>query len=176
MIDKLYTTHSPNIDPLTINLSIDKLTKTIKENPDLTFDVTALSHDSAKYAFVEDGVALPTRTTTVLTDLKPAPRNLEAEEKIVVIDNKAVSKIFLKWQPVLGVNKYQVQYRFNNGNFISQNVISNTFDIENSQKGTYEIRVFSFNAIDKPSAEPASLTVNALGKTALPDNPTIVRF
>ena len=149
---------------------------TVKENPDFTFDVTALSHDSGKYAFVEDGVALPTRTTTVLTSIKDAPSNLEAEEKIVVIDNKAVSKIFLNWQPVLGVNKYQVQYRFNNGNFISQNVISNTFDIENSQKGTYEVRVFSFNAIDKPSAEPAILTVNALGKTALPDDPTNVRI
>ena len=149
---------------------------TVKENPDMTFDVTALAHDSGKYAFVEDGVALPTRATTVLTSIKDAPSNLEAEEKIVVIDNKAVSKIFVNWQPVLGVNKYQVQYRFNNGNFITQNVISNTFDIDNSQAGTYEIRVFSFNAIDKPSAEPAILTVNALGKTALPDNPTNVRI
>lgn len=148
----------------------------VKENPDMTFDVTALAHDSGKYAFVEDGVALPTRATTVLTSLKDAPSNLEAEEKIVVIDNKAVSKIFINWQPVLGVNKYQVQYRFNNGNFITQNVISNTFDIDNSQAGTYEIRVFSFNAIDKPSAEPSKLTVNALGKTALPDNPTNVRI
>jgi len=143
---------------------------TVKENSDFTFDVTALAHDSAKYAFVEDGVALPTRTTTVLTSIKDAPSNLEAEEKIVVIDNKAVSKIFLNWQPVLGVNKYQVQYRFNNGNFITQNVMSNTFDIENSQKGIYEVRVFSFNAIDKPSAEPAIITVNALGKTALPED------
>ena len=149
---------------------------TVKENPDLTFDVTALAHDSGKYAFVEDGVALPTRSTTVLTDLKPAPSNPSFEEKIVVIDGKAVSKIFLNWQPVLGVNKYQVQYRFNNGNFITKNVISNTFDIENSQKGTYEVRIFSFNAIDKPSAVPAILTVNALGKTALPDNPTNVRI
>lgn len=147
---------------------------TVKENPDLTFDVTALAHDPAKYAFVEDGTALPTRTTTVLTALKDSPSNLSGEEKIVVIDGKAVSKIFLNWQSVLGVNKYQVQYRFNNGNFISQDVISNTFDIENSQQGTYEIRVFSFNAIDKPSATPSELTFNALGKTALPDNPTNV--
>ena len=147
---------------------------TVKENADLTFDVTALAHDPAKYAFVEDGTALPTRTTTVLTALKDSPSNLSGEEKIVVIDGKAVSKIFLNWQPVLGVNKYQVQYRFNNGNFITQDVISNTFDIENSQQGTYEIRVFSFNAIDKPSATPSELTFNALGKTALPDNPTNV--
>ena len=141
---------------------------TVKENSDLTFDVTALAHDSGKYAYVEDGVALPARTTTVLTSIKNAPSNLDAEEKIVVIDNKAVSKIFIDWQPVLGVSKYQVQYRFNNGNFITQNVMSNTFDIENSQKGTYEVRVFSFNAIDKPSAEPAEKTINALGKTAVP--------
>jgi len=148
----------------------------VKEKQDLTFEITALAHNSGKYAYVEDGVALPTRTTTVLTSLKDAPINLTYEEKIVVIDNKAVSKIFINWQPVLGVNKYQVQYRFNNGNFITQNVISNTFDIENSQKGTYEIRVFSFNAIDKPSAEPAKRIIHALGKTALPDTPTNVRI
>ena len=148
----------------------------VKETKDLTFQITALEHNSGKYAFVEDGTALPTRTTTVLTNLKDAPSNLTAEEKIVVIDSKAVSKIFLNWQPVLGVNKYQVQYRFNDGNFITQDVFSNTFDIENSQKGTYEVRVFSFNAIDKPSAEPSKLTVNAIGKTALPDNPTNVRI
>ena len=148
----------------------------VKETKDLTFQITALEHNSGKYAFVEDGTALPTRTTTVLTNLKDAPSNLTAEEKIVVIDSKAVSKIFLNWQPVLGVNKYQVQYRFNDGNFITQDVFRNTFDIENSQKGTYEVRVFSFNAIDKPSAEPSKLTVNAIGKTALPDNPTNVRI
>jgi len=148
----------------------------VKETKDLTFQITALEHNSGKYAFVEDGTALPTRTTTVLTNLKDAPSNLTAEEKIVVIDSKAVSKIFLNWQPVLGVNKYQVQYRFNDGNFITQDVFSNTFDIENSQKGTYEVRVFSFNAIDKPSAEPSKLTVNAIGKTALPDTPTNVRI
>ena len=146
----------------------------VKENADFTFEVTALAHDSGKYAFVEDGTALPERITTVLTDLKDAPSNLTGEEKIVVIDGKAVSKIFLNWQPVLGVTKYLLQYRLDDGNFISQNVFTNTFDIENSQQGVYEIRIFSFNAIDKPSAVPAELTFNALGKTELPDNPTNV--
>ena len=142
----------------------------VKESQDLTFQITALEHNTGKYAFVEDGTALPARVTTVLTSLKDAPSNLSAEEKIVVVDDKAVSKIFLNWQRVAGVSKYQVQYRFNNGNFITRDVFSNTFDIENSQKGTYEIRIFSFNGLDKPSAEPALLTVNALGKTAIPED------
>tara|TARA_R110002012_G_scaffold96851_2_gene233221 strand:+ start:6321 stop:9908 length:3588 start_codon:yes stop_codon:yes gene_type:complete len=142
----------------------------VKESQDLTFQITALEHNTGKYAFVEDGTALPTRTTTVLTSLKDAPSNLTAEEKIVVIDNKAVSKIFFNWQPVAGVSKYQVQYRFNNGNFITQDVFRNTFDIENSQKGTYEIRIFSYNALDKPSAEPSNDTFIAVGKTALPSD------
>ena len=142
----------------------------VKESKDLTFQITALEHNTGKYAFVEDGTALPARVTTVLTSLKDAPSNPSAEEKIVVVDDKAVSKIFLNWQRVAGVSKYQVQYRFNNGNFITRDVFSNTFDIENSQKGTYEIRIFSFNALDKPSAEPALLTVNALGKTAIPED------
>ena len=81
----------------------------VKESKDLTFQITALEHNTGKYAFVEDGTALPARVTTVLTSLKDAPSNLSAEEKIVVVDDKAVSKIFLNWQRVPGVSKYQVQ-------------------------------------------------------------------
>ena len=143
---------------------------TVKENKNLTFEVTALSHEEGKYAFVEDGEQLPERSTTILNQLKSPPSGLSAEEKIIVINNKAVSKLFLNWQPEAGVNRYQVQYRFNNGNFITQDVTSNTFDIVNSQKGQYEIRVFSFNAINKPSSEPTTLTIDTVGKTALPDD------
>jgi len=141
---------------------------TVKENKDLTFEVTALSHLEGKYAFVEDGEQLPARSTTILNQLKSPPSGLSATEKIIEINNKAVSKLFLNWQPQAGVSRYLIQYRFNNGNFISQNVLSNTFDIENSQKGTYEIRLFSYNAINKPSADPTTLTIDTVGKTALP--------
>jgi predicted phage tail protein len=142
----------------------------VTEVSGLTYQITAVFHNSGKYSFVEDGTTLPTRTITTLTDIKSAPSGLSVTEKIVVINNRAVSKLFITWNGVAGVNEYQVQFRFDNGNFTNTRVSRTDFEILNSQLGTYEIRVFSINAIKKPSALPATVTFNAVGKTAVPAN------
>ena len=135
----------------------------VTEVSGLTYQITAVFHNSGKYSFVEDGTTLPTRTITTLTDIKSAPSGLSVTEKIVVINNRAVSKLFITWNGVAGVNEYQVQFRFDNGNFTNTRVSRTDFEILNSQLGTYEIRVFSINAIKKPSPLPATVTFNAAG-------------
>ena len=140
----------------------------VKENEDSTYTITALEHDSAKYAFVEDGTAMPVRNITTLTEIKNAPDGLNASEKIVVINSTAVPKIILDWQPQAGVTKYQVQFRANNGAFKTIETPSSNAEIFNTDVGTYEFRVFSFNALNQPSRTPATLTFNAVGKTAPP--------
>ena len=136
----------------------------------LTYQISAVFHNTGKYAFVEDGTTLPSRTITTLTDKKPAPSNLSASEKIVVVNNRAISKVFVNWQGVAGVQEYRVQYRFNNGNFTTVTVSKTDFEIFNSEKGTYEIRVFSYNALRQPSANPNTTVINTVGKTAPPAN------
>ena len=136
------------------------------------YQITAVAHNSGKYDAVEDGTVLPTRTITTLTALPLAPSNLQATEQIVVINNRAVSKLFITFQPVAGVTDYQIQYRFNNENFIINNIKSPDFTIFETQNGVYEIRVFSINAIKKPSALPTTISVTTVGKTALPEDIT----
>ena len=144
----------------------------VEEIDGINYSITALSYVNEKYAFIEDGSTLPTRTVSILNELKDPPTALLAEEKIVEINNAAVSKLIISWQPVLGVTQYQVNYRFNNGNFISTTVSSPDFEIFNTDIGTYEIQVFSFNAALQTSATSADLTFNAVGKTAIPANIT----
>ena len=144
----------------------------VKENEDKTFAITALSHNSGKYAFVEDGTALPTRNITTLTEIKNPPEGLTASEKIVIINGTAVPKIILDWIPQAGISKYQVQYRANNGDFKTIESPSSNAEIFNTDVGTYEFRVFSFNALGQPSRTPAELTFEAVGKTAPPANIT----
>jgi len=144
----------------------------VEEVDDINYAITALSYVNEKYAFIEDGSTLPTRTVSILNELKDPPTALQAEEKIVEINNAAVSKLIISWQPVLGVTQYQVNYRFNNGNFVSTTVSSPDFEILNTDVGTYEIQVFSFNAALQTSASSADLTFNAVGKTAIPANIT----
>ena len=130
---------------------------TVEEIDDINYGITALSYVNDKYAFIEDGSSLPTRTVSILNELKSPPSSLQAEEKIVVINNQAVSKLIISWQPIVGVTQYQVNYRFNNGNFVSTTVSSPDFEIFNTDVGTYEIQVFSYNAALQTSATSADL-------------------
>ena len=138
----------------------------------IEYEITAISHNPSKYASVEDGTALATRNITTLTLPKPAPSNLQGTEQIVVLNNRAVSKLFIQWQPQQGVTEYLVQFRFRDENFIEQRVTRNDFTIFETELGTYEVRVFSFNALGQPSTEPATTTFTTVGKTELPEDPS----
>ena len=143
---------------------------TVEEQDGINYAITGLSYVNEKYAFIEDGASLPTRTVSILNELKDPPTALQAEEKLVVINNQAVSKLIISWQPVTGVTQYQVNYRFNNGNFVSTTVSSPDFEIFNTSIGTYEIQVFSYNTALELSATSTDLTFNAVGKTAVPSD------
>jgi len=144
----------------------------VSENDDTTYSITALEHNEGKYAFVEDGAALPVRNTTALTIILNPPEGLSAQEKIVIINNKAVAKILLDWQTQQGASRYEVHYRVDNGSFFKIDTVSSDAEIVNSQAGRYEFRVFSFNGIGEPSRSPAQLTFDAVGKTAPPQDIT----
>ncbi len=145
---------------------------TVEETDSINYTITALSYIDTKYAFIEDGATLPDRNVSILNELQPPPSNLSAVETIVPINNQAVSKIVLSWQPIVGVVEYQVNYRYNNGNFVSTKVSSPDFEILNSQLGVYEFQVFSYNINAQLSATSNDLSFNAVGKTALPEDPT----
>ena len=140
----------------------------VSENDDTTYSITALEHIEGKYAFVEDGTALPTRAISSLTQVLDPPVGLTATEQIVLINNKAVSKILLDWQTQSGAARYELHYRVNNGSFTKIETVSSYAEILNSEAGTYEFRLFSFNGLNEPSRNPATLTFTAVGKTAPP--------
>ena len=140
----------------------------VEEQDGINYAITALSYVNEKYAFIEDGSQLPARDVTKLDELTNPPVGLVAVEKIIPINNQAVSKLIISWQPIVGVIEYQVNYRFENGNYVSERVSRPDFEILNSQKGTYEIQIFSYNVQGQLSATSTDLTFEAVGKTSLP--------
>ena len=145
---------------------------TVEEQDGINYSISALSYVEGKYAFIEDGEALPARTVSKLNSLTEPPSGLNAVERIFPINNQAVSKIVISWQPIVGVVQYQVNYRFEDENFISEKVSRPDFEIMNSRKGTYTIQVFSYNVLDQLSATSTNLTFEAVGKTAVPQDVT----
>ncbi len=142
----------------------------VQENDGISYTITALSYVDEKYDFIEENITLPDRTVSVLNLPSDPPNALTVAEKIVEINNQAVAKLIISWQPIVGVTQYQVNYRFNNGNYTSQTVSRPDYEIFNTEAGTYEIQVFSYNAALEISPTSTDATFNAVGKTAVPGN------
>jgi len=140
----------------------------VEEQDEINYGITALTYIDGKYNNIESGISLPARNISLLNEPKDPPANLAAKEIIAVINALAVTKLILSWVSVSGVTQYLVQYRFNNTNWISEIVFRPDFEIVNTQAGTYEFKVYSYNAGLKISTTSSDLTFTAVGKTAPP--------
>ena len=132
------------------------------------YAVVGVAYNAGKFAFIEDGSDLPVRNVSILNELKDAPGNLTASQQFYVEDEKAKVKIILDFEGVQGVSQYKIQYRKDNGNFTTATINRTDFEIFDASQGRYEFRVFSINAALEASADPATLTFDAIGKTAVP--------
>jgi len=144
----------------------------IEESSETEYTVSAIIHDVNKYAQVEDTtIPAQPRNVTTLLDVKPPPSGLSAVEQIVVLNNRAVSKIFVSWQPVQGVKEYRVESQFENDSVEVFRVSRPDFELFESRLGSYKFKVQSYNALGILSTTAASIDdFQAVGKTALPDD------
>ena len=143
---------------------------TVEEADGINYKITALSYRPNKYANIEEGISLPARNVSILNAPAAPPTSVSFEEKTIERNGVAISRLFVTWVPVTGVSQYLIQYRFENGNYESQVVFRPDITIDNSELGTYEFEIFSFNAALQVSNTPLSQSFNAEGKTALPAN------
>ena len=142
----------------------------VEERNEFDYAITALTHVEGKYDFIETGAPFAVRTVSLLNQPAPPPSALNITEQIVAINNIAHSKLIVDWKPVDGVSKYQVNYKFENGNFVTQEVYASDFELMDTPIGEYTFQVFSYNAALSLSANPAVGTFNAVGKTAIPSD------
>ena len=151
----------------------------IKENRKKTYSISAVNFNEGKYAAVEDGEQLPTKNINILTSILPSPQIIDGsdgtkaiQEIIVLNNNRPVPKLFIDWQSVEGASLYQLIYTKDDENPVVVNTQESEFEILPSEAGTYKIQIYTINSNGERSASPTEATVNTIGLTALPDNPT----
>ena len=142
----------------------------VEEKDGINYTISALTYNAGKYDNIEQGVALPARNLSLLNQPKPPPSGLVAEERVIVKNKLAIVKIILSWVSVTGTSRYQVQYRYNETNWVVQDVFRPDFEIENTRAGKYEFKVFSYSATLKLSNASTNFTLNAKGKSDPPGN------
>ena len=143
----------------------------ITEDKD-NYAVTATAYNAGKYAFIEDGSALPVRNITVLNELVEAPSAPNVEEEFFTDGTVARTRLNIDFNSVPRAVEYELNYRLDDGNFITLRSRSTEFQILDSLQGEYQFQLSSINSSLEPSAQPTSFTFTALGKTAVPGDVT----
>ncbi len=151
----------------------------IKENAKKTFTIAAVNFNEGKYAAVEDGEQLPAKNINIITSLLPSPQIINGsdgtkaiQEIIVLNNNRPVPKLFIDWQSVEGASGYQLIYIKDNENPVVINTQESEVEILPSEAGTYKIQIYTINSNGERSASPTEATIDTLGLTAVPENPT----
>nr|BAR31001.1 phage-related protein tail component-like protein [uncultured Mediterranean phage uvMED] len=164
----------------------------VTEEDDINYAISALTYVEGKYAFIEDGTPLPERNISLLNEPLGPPSNLTSEEKTIVINGVARSKLIISWKEPTkalsaddgtvyespqGASSYQLNYRVtteagNTDNFITQEVFSNDFELMDTKKGSVEVEIYSYNASGTLSPTALVGTITTIGKSGAPDNVT----
>ena len=145
----------------------------VDETDGVNYAISALSYRSEKYDNIEsnDFSTLPARSTSLLNQPSAPPViHTPIREEAVTINNISINKILLSWTPVTGVTQYQVQYRFENSNWVTQIVFRPDIEIMNTEAGFYEFKVFSYNSALKLSSTASTAELQATGKRIPPAN------
>ncbi len=131
--------------------------------------VTAVAHEPSKYDAIEEGLALETRSYSVLSTVPGTPANLAVTESLYARGQQLVTRLLLSWSPVQTANRYVIRWRRNGGQVQEQTVTECGTELDAVVEGqAYEITVFAQNPLGLLSKEGASLTHTVVGKMAPP--------
>jgi len=140
----------------------------VTENNGIEYQIAALAHNPSKYDYVEQNRPLQNPNISITEDSPDAPIGLSSEEIFYATNNRASTKILVKWQPVRGVSEYQIHWKRADNNWHIEDIASAQYEILDADIGTYFIRVYSLNPLRIPSTDFADITVNTVGKTEKP--------
>ena len=92
----------------------------VEEQDGINYSISALAYRSDKYTNIEstDFPTLPARNISRLNELKPAPTiKTPILEEIVVVNNIAINRLLISWQPVAGVFniKFNIDFKIQTG-------------------------------------------------------------
>ena len=141
-----------------------------------TYGVTALAHDSRKYAAVEAAHSFSPRDVTQLAE-KPDPvTNLRLQEVLFEEGDKVLQRVAITWQESPRASQYEVVVRLDSDNEEIHFVTTTGFDIMDSQTGVYNVSVTAIGyGLDveqtgKRRSSPTTASITAVGRTTVPSN------
>jgi len=136
------------------------------------YAIVGTAYNSGKFAFIEDGSALPVRNITILNEPVPAPSAPVVTEEFFTEGNRARTRLNIDFNSVPRAIHYELKYQVDNGNFQTLQSQTPEFQILDSLEGTYNFELASVAANLESSANPTTFSHIAVGKSAIPGDVT----
>ena len=143
----------------------------VNEDKD-NYAIVGTAYNSGKFAFIEDGSALPVRNITILNEPVPAPSAPIVTEEFFTEGNRARTRLNIDFNSVPRAIHYDLKYQVDNGNFKTLRSNTPEFQILDSLEGTYSFELVSIAPNLESSANPTTFTHIAVGKSAIPSDVT----
>ncbi len=134
------------------------------------YEITALEFNPSKFAAIDTGAKLDERPISVIpvTTVQP-PASVTLSSAHMIDQGIAVSTMTIAWPPVEGAVAYDVEWRKDNGNWVSlQRVGTTSVDVIGIYAGVYLARVRAISAFDIASIWKSSVLTQLNGKEGLP--------
>ena len=136
------------------------------------YAIVGTAYNSGKFAFIEDGSALPVRNITILNEPVPAPGAPVVTEEFFTEGNRARTRLNIDFNSVPRAIEYELKYQVDDGNFKTLRSRTPEFQILDSLEGTYNFELVSIGSNLEASANPTTFTHVAIGKSAVPGDVT----
>ncbi|WP_458368339.1 TipJ family phage tail tip protein [Pseudomonas fulva] len=148
-----------------------------RTNADGGYEFTALEFNPSKFAAIDTGAKLDERPISVIpvTTVQP-PESVLLSSSHMVDQGIAVNTMTIAWPTVQGAVAYDVEWRKDNGNWVSmQRTGLTSVDVTGIYAGAYMARVRSVSAFDITSIWKSSALTQLNGKEGVPPSVTFLR-
>jgi len=121
----------------------------VKEESKAVYTISAIEHNTSKYAAVEQNLDLQIPPTSYISASTQSPvTNIVVTDTLYTLTPDTTGiRIHIGWTAPIGAKDYIVKYRKDNDNYIESETTSTDFDILDAAEGTYTISVIARNAL-----------------------------
>ncbi len=134
------------------------------------YTLTALTSNQSKYGYIDYGTNLVVQQITDLTQPPSAPAGVVCVESLYSYQSTVFSMAALSWSQVAGAMAYYVGWQKDSGNWQFATTPNNAFDINKTDPGSYDFRVWTIGPNGKKSTAYGELVQTLYGKTLPPSN------
>jgi predicted phage tail protein len=142
----------------------------VKRTTEGDYEISALQYEPSKFAAIDTGARLEERPISVIPiTIVPAPASVTLTSNTAISQGLAVTSMTIDWPAVVGAVAYDVQWRKDNGNWISvARTGTASVDIVGIYAGAYLAQVRAVSAFDISSIWKSSILTQLSGKEGLP--------